>query len=344
MGHTPEDFGPGTTLHIDPRRGIVTVDGNRLDLTPTELSTLLHLSLNPYLPSTYQELIEATWGNAWSGAKENLHVVISNIRRKARALQPNPLVATIRNVGYQLHPQCTLLRTHHDPANALETSGVTMSPMTDRANAGDPGNTSPWVFLGIDGETSTANVNAGGRLIQAGAAAWSHGPGGPIDIFCSLLNHASPAWDPRAAAVHGITRDQLRGAPAPEDVDDAFYHWLIEHGADPNNANVVPIGFNVTSFDLPFFQRSLPRSAALISHRGVDLNSVCFTFADWDPDPERVTSPRDFHGWKDSAKEFANNRLASVGIAEQEHDAGYDAAQALIAWWYLKRALPAPSL
>lgn len=195
-----------------------------------------------------------------------------------------------------------------------------------------------WMFVGLDGEMS-AGGSTGSRLIQAGAAAWTDGPGSTVAVFSSLIavDPGVPmTWSPRAGKIHGITPDALENAAAAGDVDDALTAWLVAHGANLNARSVVPIGFNVAAFDLPHFRRTLPHTASLLSRRSIDLNAVCFTFSGWSPAEDAA---RTFTDWRRALKEAANAVLATQGIPTAEHDAGFDAAQALVGWYWLRSQL-----
>jgi hypothetical protein len=192
------------------------------------------------------------------------------------------------------------------------------------------------IYLGLDGEMSAADITAGGKLIQAGFAAWISEPGGQLEVFTSLIRQQDMHWCERSASVHQIDRATLDTAPDPEDVDQAAYTWLLSHGAVDGKRTVIPIGLNVGTFDMPFFRQTLPRTSSLISRRAIDLNAICFTYAGWDPNP-RSGSVRDFHGWKRSMKTVANTELARRGYHTSDHNAGHDAAQALLGWWWLRR-------
>lgn len=196
--------------------------------------------------------------------------------------------------------------------------------------------TGPWVLLGLDGEMSSADIESGGKLIQAGAAAWSGEPGGPVEVFSTLIQHDQMQWDPRAARVHGISQEDLASAPTPAQADEALREWLLTHGGVEGRRLLVPVGLNVAAFDMPFFRQALPRSSSLFARRAVDLNALCFSYASWDPNP-RTSAPRDFAGWKRSMKAAANEQLDRAGVGGGEHDAGFDAAQALVGWWWLRQ-------
>jgi DNA polymerase III epsilon subunit-like protein len=196
------------------------------------------------------------------------------------------------------------------------------------------------VFIGLDGEMSSADINTGGALIQAGAASLDPATG-TVEVFSSFIRPPEGyEWSERAAAVHGISEEQLKDAPSAEQVDKELYAWLLAHGAIAERRVVVPVGLNVASFDLPFFKATLPRATALLARRSVDLNAVLFTLENWDPNPK--TEPRDFSGWKRSMKTHANRVVLERGFGTHEHDAGFDAAQALIGWHWLRDQIHAP--
>lgn len=315
------------TLHVDPNQRSTHINGDPLELTPTEFDVMLYLIRHAGTVVDHHQLITAAWGTRWSTDVAALHAVVHNIRKKLADTGHPPVIRTKRGIGYILH-------STPRPVNAPSVPSDTITPMA-RYNAGDPDYTGPVLFVGLDCETSSAQLATGGRLIQAGAATWREQPGGPIDIYSSLVSHDTLDWDPAAAAVHNIDYDAMRSAPKPASVDHTLQQWLLERGADPEHASIVPIGFNVTSFDLPFFRQALPKTAGMISHRGVDLNSVCFTYAD-------IDGQRTFTHYKNAAKAYANERLTTPGERPAEHDAGYDAAQALLVWWYLKNNPPQP--
>lgn len=211
------------------------------------------------------------------------------------------------------------------------------------------------VIIGLDGEMSSPDLAAGGVLIQAGAAA--RGSDGTLSVFSSLIrmgtgpwtegpvgpgdrSSGAQFWDLEAASVHGITQQQIAEAPTADEVDEKFRSWLLAHGAVDAYRKVLACGFNVAGFDLPFFTATLPRSMELISRRSVDLNACCALLDGWDPNP-KITTPRDMWSWKKAAMKQARHKLAEDGVAGAAHDAGYDAAEALVAFDWLRSQLSA---
>jgi hypothetical protein len=193
------------------------------------------------------------------------------------------------------------------------------------------------IIAGLDCETSGSNLAAGSRLIQAGLAVQHNGQ---VEIFSSLVGWTLDSWDnttwsPQAEEVHGITRDQLADAPDAAVVDRLAEAWLLARGVRPGHRNVLSVGFNVGSFDHPFFARYLPRTYALVTHRHIDLNSVCFTLDGL----SHAGVPRSWQEWKDLAKRRAEEQLTH--LTTSAHDAGYDAAEALLGWLWLREQVHA---
>ena len=178
-------------------------------------------------------------------------------------------------------------------------------------------------FLGLDAEMSDSELSKGAVIVQIGAAA------SPTDVFCEVIGWPIGSYHKtsRAMAVHGISEEEIAQAPPPAEVDARFWDWLCHHGASVDKKAVVPVGFNVNGFDLPFVRAYLPKSYALLSRRVVDLNGLLYTFAECMPyEGSRPTSS----GWKRIAKRYAAEALANAGVAPKWHDAGYDAAAALL--------------
>jgi hypothetical protein len=192
------------------------------------------------------------------------------------------------------------------------------------------------LVAGVDCETSGNDLGRGARIIQIGLALPTEDG---LSVFSSLVGWPEDSWDdtswsPEAEAVHGITRTRLAGAPECTTVDAQACEWLTDRGASVGNRLILSVGFNVGSFDHPFIARYLPATRALLSHRCVDLNSVLFTFDGWHPDGE---DGWDWLRWKSSMKaDVASALRDNEGGA---HDAGWDAAEALLSWRWLRERL-----
>lgn len=133
------------------------------------------------------------------------------------------------------------------------------------------------------------------------------------------------AWDPQAAEVHKIPKSRVEAAPRSFDVDAELYEFLLTVGGAKGQRILIPVGWNVGSFDMPFVRDCLPRSASLISRRYVDLNSVCFTLG----------GSKSWQVFKKASKEHASLCLSQDGYEPAWHDALYDAQAAMLSWAYL---------
>lgn len=170
-------------------------------------------------------------------------------------------------------------------------------------------------------------MEKGGKLIQIGLSI-----GGPSDLETVSYYLRPPQdmfWDETAAQVHLITPEHLRSKGLhPEEVDEILYDWLISHGADPKDrARTVPVGFNITGFDLPFIKATLPKTFSLFSRRTAELNGMLWML--------HGKQNKTFEDWKEMALEYARMNL----ITYKPHDAGWDSARHLLCFAYLRSAV-----
>ena len=70
------------------RAGVVTVAGNRVDLTPREYELLKTMISQPGRLLTRGRLLRAVWGVAYGDEAHYLHVYVSRLRRKLDAADP----------------------------------------------------------------------------------------------------------------------------------------------------------------------------------------------------------------------------------------------------------------
>ena len=78
----------------------LSVDGERISLTPHEFAVLDRLRRIPGRTVPRRELLQDVWG--WDGAA-NSNVVDATVRRLRRKLEHGPVVETVRGAGYRLH-------------------------------------------------------------------------------------------------------------------------------------------------------------------------------------------------------------------------------------------------
>lgn len=199
------------------------------------------------------------------------------------------------------------------------------------------------LFGGLDGEMTGSDIGRWGtRLIQIGAALED---GGTYTADIGWRD-GEYTWSEQALQVNGFTHARIQAGRSPAEVDEELAAWLIARGVGPRS--LVPVGFNVGTFDMPFVRATLPDTARLFSYRACDLNTLCFGLHRATI-PTRATrtkpgaTPPTWKGWKRMAKRAAEESLTARGIMPAWHDAGYDALAALEAYHYLQGVIAARS-
>jgi hypothetical protein len=182
-----------------------------------------------------------------------------------------------------------------------------------------------YVFVGCDGEMTGAakmpDFYSHYALIQIGLAIT------PDITFVSDIGHNTYNWEQEALDVNKFSHERIMKGPRPSVVDAALVEW-VKANVPGERIRLIPVGFNVASFDVPYVRYWLPEFSKLLGYRAVDLNSVLYTAA-------KVTG-RAYDKIKDAAKKYA---VRVLDRPENHHDAGYDAAVALAAWEYLIKLL-----
>lgn len=88
---------------IDREAHVVTLRGNRIDLTPREFNLLWALADKPGRVMTHESLLETVWGSAHTNDLDYLRVAIRALRRKMESDPGNPrLIVNEPGVGYRL--------------------------------------------------------------------------------------------------------------------------------------------------------------------------------------------------------------------------------------------------
>jgi two-component system, OmpR family, KDP operon response regulator KdpE len=91
------------TLRMDLARRLVSVDGNKVTLTPTEYDLLRLLLQNAGRVLTHRQLLRQVWGTAYDSEMHMLRVNVSNLRRKIETDPARPhYLVTEPGVGYRL--------------------------------------------------------------------------------------------------------------------------------------------------------------------------------------------------------------------------------------------------
>jgi two-component system response regulator RegX3 len=90
---------------IDLSRHLVDVDGQNVDLTPSEFRLLLLLAGEPERVFTRQQIMEHLWQTPYVGDTRACDAHISNLRRKLERDPTHPeRIVTVRETGYKLVP------------------------------------------------------------------------------------------------------------------------------------------------------------------------------------------------------------------------------------------------
>jgi DNA-binding response OmpR family regulator len=90
-------------LRLDAFSHSVTLDGQPLDLTPTEFKLLKLLMENPGRVFTREDLIEQGLGYTYAGMERTVDSHIKNLRKKLEADPAQPLyIHTVYGIGYRM--------------------------------------------------------------------------------------------------------------------------------------------------------------------------------------------------------------------------------------------------
>jgi DNA polymerase III epsilon subunit-like protein len=180
-------------------------------------------------------------------------------------------------------------------------------------------------YIGIDGEMSGNDIDAGAKLIQIGLAKYNESGG--VDHIGYLINPGEMSWSMEAQEVHQFTKDHIDlYGMSPEAVDELVAPWA---NAGQGRRDFIMVGFNVGSFDRPFIKQTLPITYGKFSRRSVDINSVIFSMSDTNTQFERI---------KDKAKNYAFEKMEGMfnDFKNRQHDAEYDAVMSLYCFEYLR--------
>jgi DNA-binding response OmpR family regulator len=86
-------------LVIDFSARIVTVDGNRVEMTPKEYELLFYMVRNKGLALTRESLISEVWGYDFFGDERTLDTHIKLLRKSLG--EYSKCIVTLRGVGYR---------------------------------------------------------------------------------------------------------------------------------------------------------------------------------------------------------------------------------------------------
>jgi DNA-binding response OmpR family regulator len=102
--HKPEGGKPiaiGNIL-IDPERYVVTVDGVPVALTLKEFELLRYLAENRGRVFTRETLLKQIWSYDYFGGARTVDVHVRRLRSKIETVPSEPVITTVRGVGYKI--------------------------------------------------------------------------------------------------------------------------------------------------------------------------------------------------------------------------------------------------
>ena len=89
------------TLTVDASAHEVVLDGQHVDVTPTEFDVLVALATADGAVVDREALVKAVWGHVWRGGNKTLDVHVASLRRK---LGDPQWIRAVRGVGLRLAP------------------------------------------------------------------------------------------------------------------------------------------------------------------------------------------------------------------------------------------------
>lgn len=87
-------------VELDRMKHLVHRGGRRLDVTPKEFQLLEYMMLNPERVVRRTELLEKVWDLSFDPMSNVVDVHVGHLRRKLRDAGSDPLLHTVRGVGY----------------------------------------------------------------------------------------------------------------------------------------------------------------------------------------------------------------------------------------------------
>lgn len=93
-------------LEIDIPKRKVSIEGNRIDLTPKEFDLLVLMAANPGRSYSREELLNLVWGYEFSGYEHTVNAHINRLRTKIEPDLSKPtFILTTWGVGYRLNDE-----------------------------------------------------------------------------------------------------------------------------------------------------------------------------------------------------------------------------------------------
>lgn len=89
-------------LSVNEKTRLVTRGNDQIELTPREFDLLVYLLKNKHQVLSREQIIEAVWGYDYYGDTNVVDVYIRYVRKKIDLPHVDPLIHTVRGVGYVL--------------------------------------------------------------------------------------------------------------------------------------------------------------------------------------------------------------------------------------------------
>ena len=126
-------------------------------------------------------------------------------------------------------------------------------------------------------------------------------------------------WEAKAFEVNGFDLKRVYNGKPMYNVDAELDEFITKVKQDFNcqSEHILPVGFNVGSFDIPFIRRDLKLFFSGLGYRSIDLNALLVASSN---------SVDNFNARKIALKEQAKQLITVDG---KEHDALYDAELAI---------------
>jgi DNA-binding response OmpR family regulator len=92
-------YGP---IAVELHDRVVRVNGMRLDVTATEYRLIEYLTRRAESVVSRDDIAERVWGNEYDPASNVVDVYIGYLRKKLQRRSDEPLIQTVRGLGYML--------------------------------------------------------------------------------------------------------------------------------------------------------------------------------------------------------------------------------------------------
>ncbi|MBR2028126.1 MAG: response regulator transcription factor [Oscillospiraceae bacterium] len=90
------------SIEMDTERHVVTVDGEKTDLTLKEYSMLKLFMSSPRKVFSRENIMDIVWGDSYVGESRTVDMHIKTLRQKLG--KAGDIIVTIRGVGYKIEP------------------------------------------------------------------------------------------------------------------------------------------------------------------------------------------------------------------------------------------------